>query len=89
VSPPEELVYQPMKLQIFQELDRQLGFQTPIPLDILSTTSSIITPLIDGEQEEEMEAVLYTDPFVQNLDDEVKPSSEADLDQKKEVRKND
>jgi hypothetical protein len=50
-SPLEELAYQSTKFQIFQEMDRQLGFQTTIPPDVLSTESTIITPLTDGEQE--------------------------------------
>jgi len=33
---PIELVYQPTKLQIFQELDRQLGHETQIPLAVIS-----------------------------------------------------
>jgi hypothetical protein len=65
---PEELEYQPTKFQIFQELDRQLGFETPIPPEVLSDKSTILTPLTDGEQEEEREVTLYTIPFVSNLD---------------------
>jgi hypothetical protein len=85
--PPKELAYQPTKLQIFQELDRQLGFQTPIPPDVLSTKSTIITPLTDGEQEEEREPALYIEPFVRNFEEEASPpAKQTPIKRKKEEK---
>jgi hypothetical protein len=54
-------------------LDIQLGFQTTIPLDLLSIESTILTPLTNGEQKEERETMIYTKPFVHNLDGKVSP----------------
>jgi hypothetical protein len=84
---PEELEYQSTKLQIFQELDRQLGFQTPIPPDVLSDKLTILTPLTDGEQEEEREETLYTIPFVPNLDMETSSPTKQTLTKRKQQEK--
>jgi hypothetical protein len=40
-------------------------------LDIISDSSTILTPLTKGEQKEEREATLYTTPFAKNLDNAV------------------
>jgi hypothetical protein len=47
-----------------------LGFQTQIPPEVLRDNQSILTPLIDGEKEEEREVTLYTISFVVDLDKE-------------------
>jgi hypothetical protein len=67
-----------------------MGFETLIPLEVLSNNQNILTPLTDVEKEEEREVALYTVPFVSNLDKEggipVKKTPTKKRQHEKEVR---
>jgi hypothetical protein len=64
-----------------------LGFETLIPPEVLSDNQNILTPLIDGEKEEEREATLYTVPFVSNLDKEGGTPTKKTLTKKRQHKK--
>jgi hypothetical protein len=64
-----------------------LGFQTQIPPEVLSDNQSILTPLTDGEQEEEREVTMYTVLFVADLDKEEGMPTKTNIDQEKTTGK--
>lgn len=50
--------------QIFVEVSRRSNTLTPFPPLALATITDIITPLKNGEVDEEQEVMAYTIPFV-------------------------